>query len=743
MTGRAWQWLLWSALGLAMAGTAYLLVFTTFMFYDDEGYVLLTLRDYLAGGRLYDEIFTQYGPWPYLYHQIVTGVTQLPLTHTLGRYLTVLHWVAAAGFCGAVAARLTGRTVAAVVATLTSFGLLWQMLSEPSHPGSLICLVAGLAVLLATGLPGARRPMVLAAACGALAAGLFLTKINVGLLFIAGAGCAALRFTSLPGRWQRPAGIAGSLGLVALPWLLMAGKIADPWVLVFAVQFSLGGAGLLWVTPASWTDRSFSPRQWGAAVTGFGLTTVIVCGIVCWHGTSLGALLQVVLVNPLRHPTNFMIGFTWIPSVWPVAIIAWLLTARAGWELRRHGGVSPGMRGGIISVRLAGLLIFGIHAIDWLTIFGVGRFIVFCLPLLPLFVVPLTSREKVEPPRLLTGWLAAFLAMPQVLHSYPIAGSQMGWGTFLLVPLFVAGLHETWRSPAGWLPRGRCWITGAGWAALLAVNGWQLWLLGSNGWDRYRTSRPLDLPGAKDIRIPGPARLAARTLTLNANVHADVLFSRPGMFSYNLWSGVPTPTSQNATHWFWLLDEGAQRRILQRLQDVPRSAVITNRSLEDFLVKVNVPMRGPLQNHIQGAYQPLFTLNDFTFFVPRGSTATPFGKVELRGKVEAEADGSQPILLRTNLVLDGLPDSIRLEDSSYPWRVWQDYSGRQARMYFEPINSSGKSLGPAVAFPLAHPLRGLFRLTVFSDAMPTTARPRDLMLIVADPTGRVLGEAAF
>ncbi len=30
-----------------------------------------------------------------------------------------------------------------------------------------------------------------------------------------------------------------------------------------------------------------------------------------------------------------------------------------------------------------------------------------------------------------------------------------------------------------------------------------------------------------------------RLLTLNASIQADLLFSRPGMYSYNLWSGVP------------------------------------------------------------------------------------------------------------------------------------------------------------------------------------------------------------
>src|SRR5689334_12876044 len=138
MTRRFWQLVLTAVMGACLLATAYLLINTTFMFYDDEGYLLLTYRNFIEGGRLYDQIFSQYGPWPYLYHQLVTTVLHLPVTHMLGRSLTALHWVLCAMCAGAAVAVSTRRTVAAVATTLATFGFLWQMNSEPSHPGSLI-----------------------------------------------------------------------------------------------------------------------------------------------------------------------------------------------------------------------------------------------------------------------------------------------------------------------------------------------------------------------------------------------------------------------------------------------------------------------------------------------------------------------------------------------------------------------------------------------------------------------------
>ena len=43
---------LWSGLGVVLAVTGYLVMNTTFMPYDDEGFVLLSLRNYLSGLRL-------------------------------------------------------------------------------------------------------------------------------------------------------------------------------------------------------------------------------------------------------------------------------------------------------------------------------------------------------------------------------------------------------------------------------------------------------------------------------------------------------------------------------------------------------------------------------------------------------------------------------------------------------------------------------------------------------------------
>lgn len=750
MTRRLLQLAPWLVLAVAFLATAYLLISTTFMLYDDEGYVLLSLQNFLSGGRLYDEIFSQYGPWPYVYHQLVTGLTGEPLTHLLGRFLTAAHWTACALLAGATALRLTRHALTALAAATATFGLLWQMSSEPTHPGSLIALLVAIAVFAATRLGEGARPHGPVAVIGSIIALLALTKINVGLLLLAGAGAAAMRFTAWPGRWAATADALAAGGLLLVPWALMAKRLDDPWALIFAIQFTAGAGALHWVIAPNTTGRPWRTAPWGVAALAAGLTGLAVCATVMLQGTSLRALVDTVLINPLKHPARFMFGFTWITAIWPLSVLAWLLAARAGWELRRRGDLSRWTRRAVIAARLAALGMFLWHCQTWLTIYGVGRFIVVCLPLLPLFVIPLCAGAAVK-----EAWTAraatALVAVPQVLHAFPVAGSQMGWGTFALVPIFAAGLHDLVRLAAGAWPRFGPKLAAAGLAVAAAATGWQLWLLAENGWERYHTSRPLGLPGAEDIRIDGPARQTLRVLTLNAGIHADMLFSRPGMFSYNIWSGVPTPTARNATHWFWLLDDPAQTEIIARLKATPRSAVIVNHQLDEFLSSIGVPLAGPLQSHLAANYRTLFAAgyqaivgkSAFSFLVPRDSTAVAFGKVELLGKEQPEPDGGEPVLLRSHVAIDGQPAGVRLVGASYPWPLREDYGGGAARVFLEPINTSGQTLGDAIPLPATRPLTGLFRLKIYVAAAPHLGRLHDTVLVVTDPAGQPLAEAVF
>lgn len=734
---RRWVLPLWTALGALLLAAAWLLINTTFMLYDDEGYVLATYQQFNAGRALYTEIFSQYGPWPYLYHWVVGAMVQSPVTHEVGRLLTAMHWVLGALGAGWIAMHLTAHRGAALATTMAAFGLLWQMSSEPAHPGGLIVLTLVVSVILALSCWQAGRWRTLGAVLGGTSALLVLTKVNVGLLFLTGTACVLLHCAAWPASWRHPARLIGTAGLLAAPWVLMGPRLAETWVLAFAVTACLALVAVPGVL--RWDD---SPVPLSCVMTAAGAFVAIVglIAIAVWsRGTPPGALWHAVFVAPLQHPTSFMVGLPWPPGSWLVAAVSAGLAVRAGLKRRKTGELTGFTRRLILLIRLGTVGVFLWHAALWPTLTGVSRFLMWGLSLVPVFLV---SAQRGPETREGVRFLVACLALPQVLHAYPVAGSQMGWGSFLLLPLFAAGLHDAWLALAEDRVAWRSRIPSVAWGVVLVATGAQVGLLVDTGWTRYAQSRPVGLPGAATLRPGDDARLTMRLLTLNAVIHAERLFSYPGMYSYNLWSGVPTPTQRNATHWFWLLGDAEQQAIIDVLQATPRTAIINNHGFDEYLKRQQVPVRGPLRPWLRQAYRPLLRHGSFEFLVPNASAAVPFGIAELL----VPAGGAQtefPALIQTNVVLQGRPARFELREIIHPWRSFAAYSPPRARILIEPISREGRALGTPVLLPLDGDLRGLFRVQIYTPEGLRDIPLRAMALTGLDAAGNVLCESVF
>jgi hypothetical protein len=69
---------------------------TAFQIYDDEGYLLLSLKHYLNGSDLYTDIVTQYGPFYYFAQWMFFRVLHFAVTHDGGRLVTLVYWLVSA-----------------------------------------------------------------------------------------------------------------------------------------------------------------------------------------------------------------------------------------------------------------------------------------------------------------------------------------------------------------------------------------------------------------------------------------------------------------------------------------------------------------------------------------------------------------------------------------------------------------------------------------------------------------------
>ena len=141
---------LFAATVATLAWLGYLLLWTTFMVYDDEGYVLYSLREFASHGRLYTDVYSQYGPFFFLLHRAFHALG-LVFTNTSGRELALSWWLGTAVVCGALVWRETRGNIIATLATLVGVFLhLWPMISEPSHPGGPIALAVACAAWFGT-----------------------------------------------------------------------------------------------------------------------------------------------------------------------------------------------------------------------------------------------------------------------------------------------------------------------------------------------------------------------------------------------------------------------------------------------------------------------------------------------------------------------------------------------------------------------------------------------------------------
>lgn len=713
-----------------LAVPAYWLLFTTLMAYDDEGYVLISLKNYSAHGGLYSEVFSQYGPFFYFLHDLGHRILGYEFTNASGRLITLLCWLFTAGTGAQLVWRLT-RSLALSGFTLgLTFFYLHLMVSEPSHPGGLIAVLVATGAWLGAGQIQRRALRALAVTAGLVGAALLLTKINVGVFFLVAAGTWFAVQLRAPAQ-ARIATWLTAAALVGLPLGLMHAGNGEAAVRLF---IGLSVTASLTLLAVAWRERQ-PLTTWGHALWGAGALLVlgaIVLTTVCWRGTSMRDMLEGVLLGPLRHPGVYHFPPAWKPGTALVGGISLLLAAlvwrgRSGWL----GWL-------IVGLRLVLALGFGLACLEWLPFSSHGIAMSYLMPLAWIFTLRLDPDKADNAPNPAT-WLGLLLVL-QYLHAYPVAGSQVAWGTFLIVPLMALGLHDT----QGFVARhGRSVFAATIGLAALALAVGSAGRLSSIGWVRYTESRPLRLAGAEDVRLPEAPASAVRLMALNATAHADVLFSLPGMFSFNQWTGLPTPTPANTTHWFSLLNRRQQEEIAAALTRSERPVFIAQRYVLNFLEDSRIPVTGPLHDYLQQNFVRAFSIEYFEFWIRRGRSIAPLGTVEIYA-LKAPEPGAAPGKLELIVAIPSGRQiaSIEVAPLAGPPRVLARWDKTSGPLLATAINLQGEVLSPKTYSGWEQPLPPLTRLTLPLDPLQTFDRPQ-VIVHVRDANGALLAEARF
>ena len=568
-------WPLYALIALAGAGYAYLHLYSQWASYDDEGYLLESVRQFVDGHTLYTDVFSQYGP---LYYEVFGGffaVTGIEPTNDIGRAIVLVVWVASATALGLLAQRATSKAWIGLIVQVAALAMTF-LANEPMHP---VGLATVLTIGLLAALPWGRRPdirtcaLLLGALCGALA----LVKLNQGLL--AGVALVAGALLVLPtGRSRQPIALGTGVALAVLAPVLFASNLGEGWTTRLMIFES---ALLLAIVVRAWSSDGETPaapvwRWLGLILAGAVALSLASMLLIVALGTSPSELVDGAFVAPTRHPrtTVLPLELGWLAVIAALAALVAAVVVRLRRppdELRVAGRVAG-----------AAAIVFATLTLSRSTPDGVTwQYAVFAATAWLAARGPAETDEQAG--ARLARMSAILVTATGLLQVYPVAGTQRiaAAVSFLLVAALLARDALTIERAGEWDAPRPAVVAGA---AAFALGCWAAFGIShpvqrvTNG---YFDNDPIAVHGAERLRVPAANARAYRAIVA-ATRGCDPLITYPGMNSFNIWAQKQPPTGMNTTSWMTLLDAGQQQRVVDAIKSSPRLCVLGNDKIEDL-----------------------------------------------------------------------------------------------------------------------------------------------------------------
>ena len=576
-------------------------IYTGFSEYDDEGGILIVLRDLLSGHVLYDQVPAMYGPVGLLGKWLVLRCLHLPATHDVVRAITGVLWLLTAIFCGVAAWRWM-RQVAAFVLTTSGVCLVLQpVVHEPGHPQDVCGLLLAGAVLLATGI-GSRRQWPALLGIGIVGGLLAMTKINLGVFFaVAWFGALLLGGNRL--WWIRTLCI---VLLLVTPPLLMRQHLEQLAVLQLLVELELSLAACLLTIQA--TDVGFALRRWQmwSAVLALPLVAIGVCGLTWCLGSSVHGLIDGVIRQPLRVSNLF---FRW-PPLHRAPLLIDAVSLLLAIVFMKFGD-RPSMRMAYAALRM----LVGVATLN-LLLEGRASLLIEVAPAFCWTVLLPGAADERGSSTFRT--FLALLATFQTLWIYPVAGTQVAFALLLPVVVLSVGFIEGVQTFLGVVSPAVRRRGGAAISAMLVLICLSVdvrCVRGAAG--RYGHRVSLDLPGARLVRVDAAQRNRLHLIVANLRDNGDLLLNFPGMNSLHLWTGLPAPTLCNPTSWLYLTP--AQAAEASRVLSANRRSCVLWDSTQARFWTGDSPaaLDAPLVRLLRATFKPAVTHGTWTLLVPR------------------------------------------------------------------------------------------------------------------------------
>jgi hypothetical protein len=612
---------LWIAAAGILVGATALLGFTTlfsnFTPSDDEGYFLETVKGYLSGAKLYDQTNGAYGPFYFEFMAAIYKALGLAVTNSNGRVITLYLWIASSFLLGVAAYRLTRNAWIGAAVYLLAFWTLNAVPGEPSSASHVTMFLLAAMVTVAAFLTEPRSRIAFAL-LGGLAAATALTKVNIGAFAIASLVFAAVLASPRLAR-SRALVIGISTCFVLVPPVVMLRNVVQPGYLLYATHVLLGAlaVALVAIGTARGDESDDGAASWLVyAALGAVAVSVVVCGVVLIQGTSLSGLIHGPFVgaassfeggalhisNPLPLPGN-VIGYDAVGLALAAAVMLGAFPRSSPWP------------------RIGSLARIGVGIWIWAELLG-SRPLAIPVALVWVAAVP-THLDGPTAARRFARLFVPALAVLQVLHAFPVPGSQIRFAAFLLVVVggicVGDGLAElgVFRLGLG-APAQRLAAAGAIglliWVAFEAVAS----PLAASV-QTYRHSTALNVPGDTWIRMPAATAQQYEGVVNTLKSKCKTFVTMPGAASLYLMSGEAPPTWNMVFSGFAPGDDQAQQRLVDQLKQVPGLCAVRYPGLEPFWTQGQPVPDSPIRSFILDDFKPLATFGYMAVLTRTGS----------------------------------------------------------------------------------------------------------------------------
>jgi hypothetical protein len=588
-------------------------IFTGFASYDDEGYLLISLKSFLDHGSLYDDVFTVYGPFYYEFWGGVFSIFGIPVNHDGGRTVTIVVWVLSSLLIGLSTWRMTRSILLGLATQIIVFGALAGLVAEPMHPGGIIVLLVSTIVTISCFVRDRTSRFCMALLGGAVMA-LILVKINVGSFALAAVVlvCVVSYSALARRRWLRP---VVEVGFVALPLLLMASKAGEAWARHYALHVGVAALAVVIALRARSAGRRDSKELWwlggGLFVVGVTVSLAILAA-----GTSPSGLIDGVIKLPLLFPSTYSNPLRLSNWTYVFDLLA-LVGALGYWYVARNREARPSST--CTSLVSALSILVGLDMA-----FSVTGRTVLLHPFagLPLGLLSFAWVALIQPPgkpdqkTQFARLLLPPLAVLQSLHAFPVAGSQVLWSALLLIPvgaLCVAnGVRGLAFSLRGQSQRRTFFAIGAIAATVVMVDLVNIQL--KQGLDQARAaydgSVSLGLPGAEDVRVRPEEAANYHAIVAAIDENCKSFLMLPGMDSFYIWTRQEPPTGYNVTAWTILFDDAHQQRVIEGTRSIDGLCLLENVPLAQSWGAGQIPL-GPLVRYLHRGFVPIAKFGDY------------------------------------------------------------------------------------------------------------------------------------